>query len=267
MRFFKYATYILFIVFIIWGLGIIARIFIYDSFIVRGASMEPTLHDGERVLVNKLTLGARLYTDFDFDSSELKCFRMPGLREARVGDIVVVNDPYYRCRDSITFTINRVYIKRCYGSPGDTVRIVDGHYIHPQNGTSLGPMFFQNEISELGDSLLRGMGVYVNAWNVNKLQKWTILDFGPLYVPKKGDVIYLTHENYRSYRKQIHYETGLWLKEKDGKIVLDKKPISEYEFLSDWYFLGGDNVLNSRDSRYIGFMPADFIIGIVSNIE
>lgn len=267
MRTLKYVTYVLFIASIIWVLGILARIFIYDSFIVRGASMEPTLHDGERVYVNKLTIGARIYTDFDFDSPELKCFRMPGFRDARVGDVVVVNDPYYRCRDSITFTINRVYIKRCYGSPGDTVRIVDGHYIHPQKGTSFGPMFYQNEISELGDSSLRDMGVYVNAWNVNKLKKWTILDLGPLYVPKKGDVIQLTHENYRSYKKQIHFETGYWLKEQNGNILLNKKVISEYHFLSDWYFLGGDNVLNSRDSRYIGFMPKDFIIGIVNNVE
>lgn len=62
--------------------------------------MEPTLHDSERVYVNKLTLGARIYTGFNFDSPELKCFRMPGFRDARVGDVVVVNDPYYRCRDS-----------------------------------------------------------------------------------------------------------------------------------------------------------------------
>ena len=114
---------------------------------------------------------------------------------------------------------------------------------------------------------MRDMGVYVNAWNVNKLNKWTILDLGPLYVPKKGDVIHLTPENYRSYKKQIHFETGYWLKEKNGDILLNGKVILEYRFLSDWYFLGGDNVLNSRDSRYIGFIPADFIIGIVSKIE
>lgn len=49
--------------------------------------------------------------------------------------------------------------------------------------------------------------------------------------------------------------------------MLDKKPISEYEFLSDWYFLGGDNVLNSKDSRYFGFVPDDYIIGKVVNIK
>ena len=30
-----------------------------------------------------------------------------------------------------------------------------------------------------------------------------------------------------------------------------------------WYFLGGDNVLNSRDSRYFGLVPEDYIVGIV----
>ena len=102
---------------------------------------------------------------------------------------------------------------------------------------------------------------------MNKLNKWTILDLGPLYVPQKGDVIHLTPENYRSYKKQIHFETRYWLEKKDGKIMLDKKPIFEYEFLSNWYFLGGDNVLNSKDSRYFGFVPGDYIIGKVVNIK
>lgn len=267
MKIFRYISRGIIMIILLWIAELLVRIFICDSFVVRGISMEPTLHDGNRVYVNKLKMGARIYTAFDFSSPEMKSFRMPGLRKISLGDIVVINDPYYRTRDSITFAINHVYIKRCYGCPGDTVRIQDGYYIHPLTGEHLGTIHFQNVLSTFGDSLLRSKGIYVNAWNVNKLQNWTILDFGPLYVPKKGDVVHLTPENFRSYKKQIHYETRLWLEEKDGKIMLDKKPISEYEFLSDWYFLGGDNVLNSRDSRYIGFMPADFIIGIVSNIE
>ncbi|MBE6251053.1 MAG: signal peptidase I [Bacteroidales bacterium] len=267
MKVFRYITIVVLTAAILLVISLLVRVFICDTFIVRGSSMEPTLFDGERVCVNKLTLGARIYTDFNFDSPELKCFRMPGLREANVGDIVVINDPYFRCRDSITFTINRVYVKRCYGCPGDTIKIVDGHYVHPQNGISFGPKCFQNEISELGDAELRNMGVYVDAWNVDRPRNWTILDMGPIYVPKKGGSIHLTLGNYRSYRKQIHYETGMWLEEKDEVLLLNGKVISEYQFLSDWYFLGGDNVLNSRDSRYIGFMPGDFIVGIVNNAE
>ena len=36
-----------------------------------------------------------------------------------------------------------------------------------------------------------------------------------------------------------------------------------YTFRQDWYFFVGDNVTNSRDSRFFGFVPADFVIGIV----
>ena len=228
--------------------------------------MEPTLHDGERVYVNKLKAGARIYTDFDFENPHLNSFRLPGFRDVRVGDVVVINDPYFRCKDSITFRINHVYIKRCYGAPGDTVRIIDGHYIHPDNGGKCGPQKYQDELSFLPDSILKERGVYLKAWGLNRREKWTIKNLGPLYVPEKGAKVVLTPHNYRSFRKMVHFETGKWLQEKDGKILLDGEMIKEYEFLSDWYFLGGDNVLNSRDSRYIGLMPEAYIVGIVSGI-
>ena len=41
----------------------------WDRFVIKGESMEPTLHTGEGVWVNKLLMGARIYTKFDFDNS------------------------------------------------------------------------------------------------------------------------------------------------------------------------------------------------------
>jgi signal peptidase I len=41
--------------------------------------------------------------------------------------------------------------------------------------------------------------------------------------------------------------------------------LKNYEFKTDWYFFAGDNVLNSRDSRYFGLVPEEYIIGIVSD--
>ncbi|MBO5546853.1 MAG: S26 family signal peptidase [Bacteroidales bacterium] len=91
----------------------------WDRFVIKGESMEPTLHTGEGVWVNKLLMGARIYTKFDFeDSRELHCFRMPGLRKLRVGDVAVFNYPYGRGGDTIAFKINYVYCKRCWGRRG-----------------------------------------------------------------------------------------------------------------------------------------------------
>ena len=36
--------------------------------------------------------------------------------------------------------------------------------------------------------------------------------------------------------------------------------------MENWYFLGGDNVLNSKDSRYTGLVPEEYIVGIATRI-
>ena len=41
----------------------------------------------------------------------------------------------------------------------------------------------------------------------------------------------------------------------------------EYTFDNNYYFVIGDNVIDSFDSRYWGFLPEDFVIGIVNRKE
>lgn len=71
-------------------------IFVVQSFLVRGSSMEPTLLDGERLLVNK----------FIFK-----------IREPKIGDIIVLKYP----KDP-----TKKFIKRVIAVPNDTVQIRDG---------------------------------------------------------------------------------------------------------------------------------------------
>ena len=59
------------------------RIFIAERFRIPSDSMKPTLVPGDKVWVNKLIYGARIYTSFDFDDhAPLKCFRIPGIRDS-----------------------------------------------------------------------------------------------------------------------------------------------------------------------------------------
>ena len=84
-RLLRYVVYLASALVLIWTAGQLMRVFVCDSFVVRGFSMEPALHDGERVYVNKLKAGARIYTDLDFESPHLSSFRLPGFRDVRVG--------------------------------------------------------------------------------------------------------------------------------------------------------------------------------------
>lgn len=248
----------------LWLLHFARKAFIADSFVSRGYSMEPTVYDGTKVYVNKLKMGARIYTDFDFDKPQMKSFRMPGFSRLRTGDLVVANYPYPYSKDTIGFKINYVYLKRCIAVPGDTLRIRDGFYCNSSVQGRVGDTTCQHKLSRMSDDDVRDAGFVVNAFQQDRSRGWTIRNFGPLYVPGKGDVVKIDADSFRIWRKMIMFETGFMPQlAEDGTVTLDGNPVSEYVFGSNWYFLGGDNVLNSRDSRYIGLFPEEYIVGIV----
>ena len=87
-------------------------------------------------------------------------------------------------------------------------------------------------------------------------------NYGPLYVPKRGDRISLTADNLPQYRDIIvKYEGHSLDTDTQGVIRIDGIPSTEYVVEQDYYFMMGDNRDNSLDSRYWGYVPADHIVG------
>lgn len=245
-----------------------ARIFVCDRFTVKGNSMEPTMHSGQKVWVNKLILGGRIYTNFDFESPDLKCFRMPGLRKLRVGDIAVFNYPRCGKEESIGFKINYVYAKRCVGTPGDTVWVKDSHVINSA-ATQIGiPLQNESRLRNMPDSLLEEMMCLYSGHFAGRGDSWTIKDMGPIPVPGKGMVTVMNPETAALYSLLIRYETGYAPKVlQDGSVALNGQEIDNYTFKEDYCLFFGDNLVDSKDSRYIGFVPEKYVIGVVWSIH
>ncbi len=98
-------------------------------------------------------------------------------------------------------------------------------------------------------------------------KRWSRDNFGPVYIPKKGDKIKLTEENYPIYKKLLtEYETMEPLsynqvEMKNGTVYINGKPVKEYTFKQNYYWMMGDNRSNSEDSRVWGFVPWTHITG------
>lgn len=243
------------------------RAFVADQFIIPSESMMPTLMPGDRVVVNKLVAGARIYTDFHFDpeGGKLQSVRLKGLRKIRRNDVVVFNYP--KPNGKISFRINLVYAKRCVALPGDTLAVHRGFYRNNRHKGVLGIESEQQRLSETPDSLIPEGSL--KTYPYDEHFPWTIKEMGPFYVPRKGDVVPITPMEGTLYRLILEYETGkpVEVDWETGRVYAGKRLLRQHCFRHNYYFMCGDNVMNSCDARYWGFVPEEFIVGVVDFIS
>ena len=244
---------------------ILLQVTTFASFRVPTGSMNPTILSNDYILVNKSIMGARIFDIWEAaEEKEVEIHRLPGLGKVKRNDVLVFHYPYPRSNDSLSMHLLKYYVKRCIALPGDTMGIEHGHYYIKGVNEPVGNVEAQKRISRLRKGDARG--IVMDAYPWDKYLNWTIQDFGPLHVPARGQTVAMDSTAVKLYRKLIELEQKKPMTRSCYKVSLGDSLIQEYRFTENYYFMGGDNMENSKDSRYWGLLPEPYIVGVATRI-
>lgn len=238
------------------------------SFHAPTESMTPTILPGDKGIVNKWKLGARIFDiPKAINGEKVDVYRLPGYGSIERNDIVVFNYPLIG-KDTVGMNMRKYYCKRIVAIPGDTLEIRDCKYMVRGVDDALGYVPAQIELNkwiENTSNLQESICFYT--WPYDTIMGWNVQEFGPLVIPKKGMKIRLTRENTLLYGRYIAWEQQvsipIWKKD---CARIKGNPLKEYTFEENYYFAAGDRVENSADSRYWGLLPEPMIVGVANFI-
>ncbi len=115
------------------------------------------------------------------------------------------------------------------------------------------------KVNSARDAYTKNIDTTQSIFPVNK--KWNQDWYGPLRIPKKGDVVTLNQETLPEYQWIISEYEHHHLENKNGKIFIDGKEATQYTIQQDYYMMIGDNRDASLDARFFGFVPEENIVG------
>ncbi len=110
---------------------------------------------------------------------------------------------------------------------------------------------------------LKGDGSFLT-FPHSRYYNWNNDNFGPIIIPKKGNVIKINFKTIPLYKRIIENYEGNNLKIEKYRILINDRVQKTYTFKKNYYYVVDDNRDKAKDSRYWGFVPEDHIIGKAS---
>jgi signal peptidase I len=218
----------------------VLKAFVLEAYRIPSESMEKTLMPGDFVLVNKLAFGLRTPSEVPILGMPLPVLTLVPGRDIRRGDVVVF--AFHDSPRENSLPRGSKLVKRVVGLPGDTVLIT-------ASGITINGQLLQIPAEAGQPPQGRESG----------LPRW----LGPIVVPKKGQRVELSGDRRAEWAELIRNEGHDVSVRTDGKILIDGESRETYTVQNDYYYMLGDNLRNSYDSRFWGFVADRDMIGEV----
>ena len=269
--------------------GVMLRSCVATSYLIPSDGMENTLYRGERILVNKWSYGLRLPLMAWWGYHRWAPARVP--RE----DIVVFNNPAQASEPVVSR--RAVFIGRCTGTPGDTLRVASLFAVVPEEPLAPDQKFLYSyppaRQAEL-DTLLARLSIHPpplgqdSARSIRSFSRYEyyllqqaidgpcwispMQDGGarrqtfPLVVPGRGTSVRVQPWNRTLLCNTLLLHEGRDARLKGDTLYVDGRPADTCTFTKDYYWVTSSNVTNVTDSRLFGFVPEDHLIGRAARI-
>jgi len=291
MRFFpnRFFTLLKYIYIMILPLVVLLfiRTFFFDIYYVPSSSMENAVFQNDYVIINKFLYGVKIPENFQDIPGIGFFFKTKINRKQGLEFNSIYSFMDYKKEDIVVFKSvenDKFLIKRIIGMPGDTLIIKNAETLINSKRLQERPTYRYNYsvISGVGKTRTKNYAnkeldtVDINNSKIVKIidpalfsinsvifpfekqEDWTIDNYGPIVIPKKGMTIILNNENLSFYREVI-----LNFEKKKFSFEDSFIPYS-YTFKNDYFFVLGDNRHLSIDSRNFGFIPELNIMGRMS---
>lgn len=271
------------------------RAFVFEAYRIPSESMEDTLLIGDFVFVSKLAygprvLGVHLPATSHPQHGDVAVFHYPPGLQARVED----REPYVKRiiglpGDTVEIVDKRTLVNgatvpgppvgrrfweiRTDGPPPSPEALAEaGLTLRPERLTT--GLWLVDATADEAARLAALPGVVTLApfarppgdgsASFPVSERFSLDDYGPLVVPRRGLTVPLDERTVGRYRVAITRDEGHRLELASGGVLLDGRPATSYTFEHDYLFVLGDNRDDSADSRIWGFVPTRNLIGRAS---